>query len=179
MKCFCFSKSQKKPWPLKELHQLIFTSVSLSWMFTPTCRHSYTQTRAHIHLLSTQPWSSSDVIVVLIRKCIEFLIRKPFLIVKWLLLLPPWSESSDREPVAGDAYRQEVRENHLGTKGTENVLLAGKSTPCAACHRNPIGLCVLCCLFIWFLGVILILGRALTVQNGFAELCSTAGVWQL
>lgn len=50
---------------------------------------------------------------------------------------------------------------------------------CAACHRNPIGLYVLYCLFLWFLGVILSLGRALTLKNSFAELCSTAGVWQL
>lgn len=59
------------------------------------------------------------------------------------------------EPVAGDAYRQEVRENHLGTKGAETVVRADTRTPRASCHWNPIGLCVLCCLFIWFWGVIL------------------------
>jgi len=64
---------------------------------------------------------------------------RPILIVK--RLLPSVElESRGREPEAGDALRQEVRENHLGTKGAENILLADTNTPCAACHRNHIGL---------------------------------------
>lgn len=107
---------------------------------------TYTQTPAHIRLLSRQPWSNSDAIVDLIRTCIKFPIRKPFLIVKWPLLLPSVEPGSrDWEPVAGDAYRQEVRENHLGTKGTASALRTYWSTPCAACRRNPIGVCVFCC----------------------------------
>lgn len=120
-----------------------YISVALVYAYTHmqtltyTCGHSYTQTPAHIHLLSRQPWSNSDMIVVLIRTCIEFLIRKPFLIVKRLLLLPSVElESRHRGSVAGDPYRQEVRKNHLGAKGAEYVLLVAKNTPCAACHRN-------------------------------------------
>ena len=58
----------------------------------------------------------------------------------------------EREPRqragGGEPYRQEERENHLGTKGAENILQEDKNTPCTACHRNPIGLYVLYCLFI-------------------------------
>lgn len=46
----------------------------------------------------------------------------------------------------GDPYRQEVRENHLGTMGAQNILPADKNTQCAAYLKDPVGLYVLCCL---------------------------------
>lgn len=62
----------------------------------------------HLHTLacSVPGFDQTDVIVVLIRAVPT---GRPFLIVKWLVLL-------DYEPVAGDPYRPEVRENHLGTR---------------------------------------------------------------
>lgn len=77
------------------------------------------------------------MIVVLIRTCIGFLIRKPFLIVKRLLLLPS-VEPERQESVAGDPYRKEVRENHLGAQGAENFLLDAKNASHAFCHRHHI-----------------------------------------
>ena len=109
--------------------------------------HMCTQTPAHIHLSSRQiNWSNLDIIVVLIRTCIGFPIGKTFFIVKWLLLL-----SLELEPRlwagGGEPYRQEERENHLGTKGAEIILHKDKNTPCTACHSNPIGLCTLLLLY--------------------------------
>lgn len=67
--------------------------------------------------------------------------------------------------------RQEVRDNQSGTSGGKQQI----ESACAARHRNPVGPCVLCCLFRRCLGVMLSLGSALTLKNGFAELCGTAG----
>lgn len=61
--------------------------------------------------------------MVSIRTCVEFPIGKPFFSIKLLLLLPSVEpKSRDQDPVAVDPYRQEVRENHLGTKGAVKKL---------------------------------------------------------